>query len=149
MGMNFQAQNGAGRATGTFTWQPTCAANVKDGLEVHFQLAETAVCNPVPQERIIRFEVVPVATEVEFLPPNVITPNGDGKNDFFTLPTLPPDFCGATFASVRIFTRWGQQVYTSPERSFSWGGAGAAGNYFYLVTYTDGRKFKGWLEVLP
>lgn len=47
------------------------------------------------------------------------------------------------------FNRWRREVYHSPERSFRWNGAGMAGTYYYLITYTNGRKFKGWLEVLP
>jgi gliding motility-associated-like protein len=153
VGMQFTAQNGKGQASGTFVWEPDCAAvaanDANSGLLVRFTLNEFYPCEPKPQERVVRFEVAPAAEAVEFRPPNVITPNGDEKNDVFALPDLPPDYCGHEFASVRIFSRWGQLLYQSPERSFRWGGAGVAGTYYYLVSYTDGRKFKGWLEVIP
>ncbi|MDB5235658.1 MAG: hypothetical protein JWR44_2651 [Hymenobacter sp.] len=153
VGMSFTAQNGVGAANGTFTWEPNCgavaAAGNNGGVLVRFTLAETGPCEPVPQERLVRFEVAPVVDAVAFHPPNIITPNGDDKNDFFALPDLPADFCDQRFAGIKIFSRWGQQVYQSPERSFSWGGAGPGGLYYYLVTYTDGRKFKGWIEVIP
>ena len=152
-GMAFLAQNGAGQAAATFAWEPTCAAvaaaGPNGGLLVRFRLAETGPCLPLPQERIIRFEVVPVADSVAFRPPNIITPNGDQKNDVFAMPDLPVDFCDHRFASIKIFSRWGQLVYESAERSFRWGGAGAGGSYYYLVTYTDGRRYKGWVEVIP
>ena len=151
MKMTFAAQNGQGRATGTFTWQPTCesvAANAAGGLIVRFKLTETGPCTPLPQQRVIRFEVAPAADTVAFRPPNIITPNGDARNDFFSMPNLPADFCDHRFAGIKIFSRWGQLVYQSPDRGFRWGGAGAAGTYYYLVTYTDGRKFKGWVEVI-
>ena len=150
-GMRFTAQNGSGLATGEFTWEASCAtvaATPPDGLLVRFRLAESGPCVPRTQERAIRFEIIPVEDAANFRRPNVITPNGDGKNDFFALPDLPNDFCDRRFAGVRIYTRWGQQVYQSGDRSFRWGGAGAGGLYYYLVTYTDGRKFKGWLEVI-
>ncbi|RTQ52097.1 gliding motility-associated C-terminal domain-containing protein [Hymenobacter gummosus] len=147
--MRFTAQNGSGRATGTFAWQPTCDNNpVPTELTVTFRLQEAATCTPLPQQRVVRFLMVPTADTVAFLPPNVITPNGDGLNDVFTLPGLPPDLCDSRFAGVRIFSRWGNEVYHSPERSFSWPGSGVAGTYYYLVTFTNGRKFKGWLEVV-
>lgn len=154
VGMVFGTQNGAGRATGTFAWAPTCAtasaAAVPGGLVVHFLLTESGACAPVPRTRTVRFELVRPADSVAFRPPNVITPNGDGLNDFFVLDqALPSDFCGSEFAGIRIFSLWGQQVYASPARTFRWGGAGAGGTYYYLVTFTDGRRFKGWLEVLP
>ncbi len=151
-GMTFNAQNGTSRATGTFTWTPTCgqATAASSGLLVDFGLAQGgSLCTPHTLKRTIRFEVAPATDSLAFRPPNIITPNGDGLNDVFTLPDLPPDFCDAQFAGVQIFSRWGRLLYQSPERSFSWSGASAAGLYFYLITYTNGRKYKGWLEVVP
>ncbi|MBO2010045.1 gliding motility-associated C-terminal domain-containing protein [Siccationidurans soli] len=151
VGMQFTAQNGTGQANATFSWEPSCTAVAiagEGGLLVHFQLAETGPCTPLPQTRTVRFEVVPAADPAVFKPANVITPNNDGLNDFFYMPDLPLDFCDQKFANIRIFSRWGQQVYSSSERGFQWGGMGTGGLYYYLVTYTDGRKFKGWVEVI-
>ncbi len=152
VGMGFAAQNGAGRATATFTWAPSCgtATARADGLLVHFLLAEGSACTPKNQALAVRFEVVRPTDSLAFRPPNVITPNGDGLNEAFTLDqALPPDFCDQQFAEVRIFSRWGQQVYQSPTRSFRWAGAGVGATYYYLVTFTDGRRYKGWLDVRP
>ena len=150
-GMRFTAQNGPGQATGLFAWEPACDAGnaTVTALTVRFRLTETGPCVPVPRERVVRFEVVPAKDSVAFRPPNVITPNGDARNDFLIMPDLPVDFCGRSFAGIKIYSRWGQLVYQSPDRTFRWGGAGTAGNYYYLVSYTDGRKFKGWVEVIP
>ncbi|MFD1872805.1 gliding motility-associated C-terminal domain-containing protein [Hymenobacter bucti] len=153
VGMRFTAPAGApGQASGTFTWLPTCdGVSVTNGqareLVVTFQLQEST-CRPQPRTRTVRFAVAqPVAKE--FLPPNIITPNGDDKNQFFTLADLPPDFCDARFAGVKIFSRWGRQVYESGDRSFRWAGDGVGGTYYYLITYTTGRRYKGWVEVMP
>jgi len=152
-GMQFSAQNGAGQAAGTFAWEPTCAsvaaAEQDGGLLVRFLLTEQGVCQPVPREQLVRFEVVPTDETAAFKPANIITPNGDTRNDFFAMPDLPADFCDHRFASIKIFSRWGQLVFESAERGFRWGGQGTSGTYYYLVTYTDGRKFKGWVEVRP
>ena len=152
LGMRFTAQNGAGRATATFDWLPACGlATARDtGLVVRFDLVQRATCSPKTVSRLIRFEVIRPGDSLAFRPPNIITPNGDGRNEFFALDQiLPPNFCERQFAGVHIFSRWGQQVYQSPERSFRWPGAGVGGTYYYLVTFTDGRRFKGWLEVMP
>ncbi len=151
VGMSFAAQNGTGRATATFTWTPTCGlATGTNGLRVRFALTQSgSLCTPHVLVRNVRFVVAPTADSVAFHPPNIITPNGDGLNDLFRLPDLPPDFCETQFAGVQIFSRWGRLLYQSGSRSFSWGGAGEGAIYYYLITYTDGRRYKGWLEVVP
>ena len=147
-GMQLVAQNGPGAASATFRWDANCqTVSLGQSLIVDFQLLETN-CRPATQARAVRFEVIsPDTMAVQQY--NVITPNGDKLNDAFELPTLPPDFCDSRFAEVIIFSRWGQRVFRADHRDFKWSGAGVNGIYYYLVTYTDGRRFKGWLEVLP
>jgi gliding motility-associated-like protein len=146
-GMRFEAQNGTGVATGTFRWDVSCAAaTLRRNLIITFQLVD-ATCRPLPQVQRVRLLVKnPDTLAVKLY--NIITPNRDGKNDEFRLPDLPPNFCDSQFKSVQIFTRWGQQVFSSPDREFRWPGEGSAGVYYYFVTYTDGRRFRGWLEVV-
>ena len=84
-----------------------------------------------------------------FRPPNIITSNGNGLNESSLDQILPPNFRDQQFAGVRIFSRWGQQVHQSPDRTFHWPGVSVGGTYYYLATFTDGRRFKGWLKVLP
>ena len=147
-GMRFLATNGKGVANGTFSWDVSCAAaNLHRELTVTFRLVD-ATCQPLPQLQRVRFQVKsPDSLAVKLY--NIITPNRDGQNDEFKLPDLPPNFCDAHFTSIRIFTRWGQQVFESLDREFRWPGQGSAGLYYYYVTYTDGRKYRGWLEVIP
>lgn len=143
-GMSFRPTNGNGQASATFRWDANCAGydQVGRALEVTFQLQETT-CRPEPQTRVVRFELINPDT-VAFRPVNIFTPNGDDKNATFTITDLPPDFCGSRFGSIKIFSRWGNLVYQSKARNFRWDGEqAAAGVYFYLIEYTDGRKFKG------
>ncbi|MET4073325.1 gliding motility-associated C-terminal domain-containing protein [Hymenobacter sp. UYCo722] len=147
-GMTFTARNGAGSAAGTFRWDVGCGAvNLHRPLDVTFQLLD-ATCRPLPQRQVVRFEVEPPASPVLTLY-NVITPNADGQNDEFRLPELPVDFCDNRFARIQVFSRWGQSVFESADRNFRWPGQGQAGTYYYLATYTDGRRYKGWLEIKP
>lgn len=79
-------------------------------------------------------------------PPNVITPNHDGRND-----GLPLDWPGAW--TLEIFDRWGRRRWQSAPgayRSGEWQGQNAApGTYFYLFTRpADGRRRKGWVQVV-
>ena len=147
-GMRFTARNGSGSATGTFEWDVSCGAvNLHRPLDVTFQLLD-ATCRPLPQRQTVRFEVeTPASPALKLY--NIITPNADGQNDEFRLPELPVDFCDNRFAHIQVFSRWGQPVFESSDREFRWAGQGQAGTYYYLATYTDGRRYKGWLEVKP
>ena len=147
VGMRFDAQNGTGVASGTFRWDVSCSAvNLHRDLIVTFQLVD-ATCLPLPQLQRVRLQVASPDTMAVKLY-NVITPNNDHYNDEFKLPDLPPNFCDAQFANLRVFSRWGQQVFESKDREFHWPGQGSSGLYYYYVTYTDGRKYRGWLEVI-
>lgn len=142
----------AGTAAGTFTWLPSCAsAGVVNGkpqiLTVTFQLQETT-CRPVPQTRTVRFQVID-PDSADFTPPNIILPLGTNQtNRIFTMSSIPPDFCDARFTGIKIFSRWGRLVYESADRNFHWAGENTAGMYYYLLTFSTGRRFKGWVEVV-
>ncbi|RPD49476.1 gliding motility-associated C-terminal domain-containing protein [Hymenobacter sediminis] len=141
-GMRFSARNEAGRATGAFRWDASCAAAIQSSYEVVFELQETT-CSPQPQRQTVRFEVIS-PEQVAFNPPNIFTPNHDTKNDVFELPTLPPDYCSQRFLDIKIYNRWGKQVYSSTNREFRWDGGGQpTGVYFYFITYSNQRQFKG------
>ncbi|OMP80840.1 hypothetical protein BW716_02185 [[Flexibacter] sp. ATCC 35208] len=83
---------------------------------------------------------------------NVVTPNGDGKNDYFYIRNLDeyPD------SKLYIFNRWGAQIYYSNNYQNDWKGTGLAeGTYFYRIelhnttggvdTYTT---YKGWVMII-
>ncbi|WP_160164097.1 gliding motility-associated C-terminal domain-containing protein [Nafulsella turpanensis] len=70
--------------------------------------------------------------------PNVFTPNGDGINDSFTILGLPEDVCYNKLTAIRILNRWGQVLYETDDRHFSWDGSGhPAGVYYYELNYTN------------
>ena len=94
-----------------------------------------------------------------FALPNVITPNGDGKNDLFT-PLNCPSFVQSV--EFKIFNRWGAKVFDTKDVNVNWNGKTNAGNelasgqYYYEATvYFEsvqrGGKpttFKGWVQLL-
>ncbi|PSK96914.1 DUF7507 domain-containing protein, partial [Cecembia rubra] len=84
-----------------------------------------------------------------FFIPNVITPDGDGKNDTFEIKGL------GKFVSneIVIFNRYGDHVFQRKDYNNDWNAPGqVAGTYFYVLVGTDaqGRKheFKGWIQVI-
>ncbi len=81
--------------------------------------------------------------------PNVITPNGDGKNDKFVIVGLPrfPN------SGLSIFNRWDNMVYTTPDYQNNWDGTGlSSGTYYYVLKlklFTGAVEVKkGWVMVI-
>jgi gliding motility-associated-like protein/uncharacterized repeat protein (TIGR01451 family) len=81
--------------------------------------------------------------------PNVITPNGDGKNDYFRIPGLEL----YTENDLVIFNRWNNKVYEKKNYSNEWNGSGLnAGTYFYVLRLKDKNgnwhSYKGYIMLL-
>lgn len=93
--------------------------------------------------------------------PNLITPNGDDKNDKFNPFPIPR---GVKVVTLRVFNNWGQQVYANETGPIlNWGGLDGAGNplsdgvYFFSaeVSYfrrlnpkDETRIIKGWVHII-
>jgi len=88
--------------------------------------------------------MVVISDECPFIP-NVITPNGDGKNDTFVVQGVEEHTLG-----MKIFNRWGKIVYQSALYDNGWSAAGMpAGLYYYQLTSSQTQKgYKGWVEVI-
>lgn len=77
--------------------------------------------------------------------PNSFTPNGDRINDLFEAITV-----NINYLDVRIFNRWGQQVFNSDDVNFSWDASykGAPiqdGVYTYKINYESRQGITGKL----
>ncbi|MCB9223559.1 MAG: gliding motility-associated C-terminal domain-containing protein [Crocinitomicaceae bacterium] len=91
-----------------------------------------------------------VTNEITQLIPNAISPNGDGKNDWWKLDFIPlayPD------AQVVIVNRWGQTIYESIGYSNPWDGTFNGelvpeGNYYYIIKLSEDEIYQGALLVL-
>jgi len=88
------------------------------------------------------------AISATFFVPNVITPNGDGKNDQFVIKGL--DLYPGS--QLEIFNRWGNQVYRSENYNNNWKGEGlSAGIYYYVlrINMAGGPQlYKGYIELI-
>lgn len=79
---------------------------------------------------------------LELFIPNAFTPNNDGINDQFEVKGI-----GVDKFAIRIFDRWGNQVYESFEITESWDGTSEGkpamiGVYSYKIWYGQGRESK-------
>lgn len=71
--------------------------------------------------------------------PNAFSPNGDGRNDVFR--PLIQDGTFIAYYALKIFNRWGQQVFVSYHADYGWGAERCdVGTYFYSCRYKEWGK---------
>ncbi|MEJ7658931.1 MAG: hypothetical protein WKG07_04565 [Hymenobacter sp.] len=128
--------------------------SVRDGqppvLTVTASAARGHLHRPQPQTRTVRFAVVSPEHLLAFAPPNIILPAGANRaNRTFTIGRLPPDFAKRALSQASKYSRAGAGWCTSRATAALPGAEeNSAGTYYYLLTYTTGRRYKGWVEVM-
>ena len=96
-----------------------------------------------------------VAVELATVP-NAITPNGDGKNDFFMIPIIEQQPAAFPNSELTIFNRWGDIVYQITPYNNDWTGNNNTGNpipegtYYYVLRLDtrEGEVMKGDVTIL-
>jgi gliding motility-associated-like protein len=85
----------------------------------------------------------------DLIPPSLITPNMDGKNDYFILQGI----ILLDKTELLIFDRWGVQVYKNDNYDNSWNGVDYNGillpddTYFYSIKKSNGKFVKGFIVI--
>ncbi len=90
------------------------------------------------EQRVV--SVREVNCDCQIFAPNAFTPNADGLNDVFTIKTE----CAFESFSVRIFNRWGEEVFSSSEPDFVWRGEDRNNSY-----YSGPTVYNYLIEALP
>jgi hypothetical protein len=88
-------------------------------------------------------QVYPVIPEKLFFP-NVITPDGDGMNDFFKIDK------SLTNTSLLILNRWGKEIYYTSDYQNDWmADDHPTGVYFYKMSNSCvDMPIQGWINVV-
>jgi gliding motility-associated-like protein len=80
---------------------------------------------------------------------NIMTPNGDGKNDALVIKNLDmyPD------NTLRIFDRGGRQIYVKKNYTNDWVGTLNGSNlkedtYYYILEFGKGGRIKGFVSIV-
>ena len=90
-------------------------------------------------------EVDVTAEACETIIPNIFTPNNDGENDRFVIEGIE----GYPGSSIRIFNRWGGEIFSDKNYDSTWDGEGAAdGTYYYIFDRNDGTSFRGTVQLM-
>lgn len=75
--------------------------------------------------------------------PNLITANGDGKNEAFVVP-FPEEI-----SKIEIFDRWGKALFVKEGYENDWlPDKIHEGTCFFHLTYTNGQGCHGWLQII-
>lgn len=158
--LEFEPVTGQGRVNAILKWQPECSllrfGETSSLEDIVLQVSDNACPTPKVDTLKLTIEVFDDGERQKtFLPPNIFTPNGDGKNDTFSLSgnldsdqNLPPDNCDNTFEFIVITNRAGAPVFQSESRDFVWsGGQFPSGIYYYVIKYTN-TEFKGYVHLM-
>lgn len=158
-GYVFADAEGRGSVETTFSWNPECSIFTNDVYQNEyaftFRVVDDKCYNQKGDTVVVHININDLEHESGgFLPPNLITPNGDNRNDFFAMVKeeegtgelvniLPKDNCTGVFEGIMIFNRWGKSVFESASRDFRWYAQGeASGMYFYHLKYSN-KEYKG------
>ena len=142
VGMQFSGKTGRPELQSPFSWQATCAAlQGKNEATYTLDFANTdGSCQPKNTDTtsvVLRLRT-PIINYDELKVPNTITPNNDGKNDFFALMDVPVESCTERFERVEVYNRWGKQLFESKDRAFRWYAPDyPAGVYYYSIVFTN------------
>lgn len=166
-GYEFKPAAGQGDISSPFTWPTDCSVFKEDkysnSFGFIFKVSDDRCLNPIEITDTLKIRVIdPSDKNAVFTPPNVITPNGDGCNDYFAVEDNPQASCGTrpwkinfpsdncvhTFEYVKILNRFGKEVFSSRSRDFRWyANEAASGIYYFYIKFTD-SVFKGWVDVI-
>ncbi|WP_420318635.1 gliding motility-associated C-terminal domain-containing protein [Ekhidna sp.] len=110
----------------------TVQLDAKDGSPRQFVSASTTYAS---NGITLNSNAVTVRHELVVYVPTAFTPNGDGLNDTLELFGLPTEI-----ATTKIYSRWGQLIYSSDQASPGWdgtigGSAANEGTYLYEITF--------------
>lgn len=115
-----------------------CGEMIRDTVRARFEIMDNAC--PEPAADTLELKIVvryPSNMVLEPVLPNVFSPNGDGRNDYFKILEPEEHFCVKNF-NISIFNRWGKRIYESGDPAFKWTGDELpAGVYFYVMKYNQ------------
>lgn len=142
----------------TYTWSPasyvtpgTSATNFNvttSGQSQYYTVAVGYGLQGCAAFDSVRIDYCPCLDIIDSIP-NVFTPNGDNKNDFFEMRSL----CYYQQFRIIIFNRWGKKMYESNNPYFKWdgrteGGTEASEGVYYWIMDTKSGQLHGYLELI-
>lgn len=147
-GMSFtNVQDSSSTISSTFSWQPNCNDLRPGTYNIYFIIKDNS-CMLNPTDTVYQTIIVE-QDEVSFdgmQVTNLVTPNGDGLNDYYQLPGIPIGNCDKYFKGIEIYNRWGSRVFYSQDPNFKWYPNVSDGMYYFSIDLNYEVR-KGWLQI--
>jgi gliding motility-associated-like protein len=133
---------------GIFTYEPNQNAFGIDEFE--YEVCNVNCANDC-QRAIVTVTLNGLNEKGECWIPNILTPNGNGRNDALTIP------CAQDFPNneLIVFNRWGDKVYSTVAYQNDWEGTHRgntlpAGTYYYIfkVDNDDADPAQGFITII-
>jgi gliding motility-associated-like protein len=136
----FDATPGLSPQLAKLCFKSNCALKKGDTLIVQL-LAKDNAC-PYPLKSRYEFKLPFFSMNDDDLIkslPNVFTPNEDGVNDFYFIPSALKQSCAEKFR-VKIYNRWGKMVYESQSIQFKWDGSDLPVGLYFVYFDVNGQN---------
>lgn len=104
-----------------------------------FSVVVNNYCGETSDEIFVRYRYCG-----EFIFPNIITPNGDGVNDYFKIKGLD-EFVNDW--SIDIYNREGRRVFHSDNYHNEWNAPDVKDGVYFYVFYKEGERYSGNISV--
>ena len=150
-GMRFRPESARNSVTGKLYWEVDCDQyRYFEGKTIKVKVKAMTVNNcvdTVKNDLTLTLNIEPFPSYLDVTPPNVLTIDGDGINETFSLP-ISEYPCRSTLNTIKIYNRWGVKVYESNDQNYVWHPVNEpAGLYYYLAYYRE-YTYKGWLQLI-
>lgn len=125
----------------TYTWSTgDTGVSIKPRTSGKYWVTVTNECG-------VSSDTVRVYSFDDIFIPNVITLNHDDINEAFEITGLTPGI----YPSLKIVDRWGREVISKNDYRGDWPGSNSnlpSGTYYYIVSFSGCRSYKGWINLL-
>ncbi len=127
----------------------------QDNLEVYefgnyrVRILQTEVCANSDELTFVVEELVNIFPEVEKIP-NLISPNGDGINDTWVIPT---QYVSGTNTEITIYSSYGKKVFSTQDYTNNWPenhiyNSSVNEVFYYVIIPTEGSPKKGSITLI-
>lgn len=141
-----QSQSSSSVVSESWSFGEGTLSNLSSPQHTYTVPGEYLVCHSVTTENFCSdtlcrtIQVLPLT----IIPPNVISPNNDGKNDALIFPYL--EFYESN--TLLIMNRWGNLIYEKQNYANDWKAEGYPDGVYYFILKAGEQDYSGFFHIL-